>query len=217
MVVLGGAPANNSSNDAPFMKRINYGGRSMCRLHRKLIVNSSAAHCVATAHVMRHSRLPDDCNRAATGSDYRAGESSCIDRRIVFSSTRRSVTNLWRMLEINVWYGIPSSWERRFNCSKTASDIRIFTFRVFRIFSSIPSILFRSFFDTDRYDSAVRSISRSYLSNFAFMVPFLHISFGISGSEISSSTQSCFHHLTRMAPHECNHRSESETSSGQRA
>ncbi|MDP2208039.1 MAG: hypothetical protein Q8K98_04595 [Bacteroidota bacterium] len=46
--------ANSSSNGAPFMVDENYSGRSMCRLHRKVIVNSSAAHCVATAHVMRN-------------------------------------------------------------------------------------------------------------------------------------------------------------------
>ena len=43
---------NSSSNDTPFMIRKNYSGRSMCRLHRELIVSSSAAHCVATAHVV---------------------------------------------------------------------------------------------------------------------------------------------------------------------
>ncbi len=44
---------NNSSNDTPFMIEEDYSGRSMCRLHRELIVNSSAAHCVATADVRR--------------------------------------------------------------------------------------------------------------------------------------------------------------------
>jgi hypothetical protein len=66
---------------------------------------------------------------------YRVEDSSCIERRIDFSSTSRSVTNLCRMLDISVWYGMPSSWERRFSCSRTASDMRIFTFRVFRILS----------------------------------------------------------------------------------
>lgn len=41
---------NSSSNGAPFMIRRNYSGRSMYRLHRKLVINSSAAHCVATTH-----------------------------------------------------------------------------------------------------------------------------------------------------------------------
>jgi hypothetical protein len=48
------AAANSSSNEAPLMIRINYSSRSMCRLHRKLVINSSAAHCVATADVMRN-------------------------------------------------------------------------------------------------------------------------------------------------------------------
>jgi hypothetical protein len=41
-------------------------------------------------------------SRAGIDRGYRAEERSCIERRIVFSSTSRSVTNLCRILEINV-------------------------------------------------------------------------------------------------------------------
>jgi hypothetical protein len=44
---------NTANNVAPFMKT-NYSCRSMCRLHKKLIVDSSATHCVPTANEKRH-------------------------------------------------------------------------------------------------------------------------------------------------------------------
>ena len=45
---------NSGSNDAPFTIEASC-GHSMCRLHRKLLISSLAAHCVATAHVSRHA------------------------------------------------------------------------------------------------------------------------------------------------------------------
>jgi hypothetical protein len=45
---------------------INSSVRSICRLHRKLVFMSSAAHCVATAHVLaaiaRHNFTKGDIN-----------------------------------------------------------------------------------------------------------------------------------------------------------
>lgn len=61
---------NSSSNDAPFMVKLNYSGRSMLLLTQNLSFDSSKEHCVATATVS--GNYTDTQNVASLPFAYRA-------------------------------------------------------------------------------------------------------------------------------------------------